>query len=70
MYLFDFLFTLQPDIYVRIKFIGEPNTYCFRTGRRSTGKAVSDLSKQKKDNVKVHNVYCLWHAQELYIECS
>lgn len=70
MYLFDLLFTLAPNIDVRIKFIGESKTYCFTTGKRRTGRNVAELSRDKKDGAKVHNVYVLWHAHELYIEAS
>ena len=70
MYLFDLLFTLAPNIDVRIKFIGENKTYCFTTGKKKTGQIVAELSRNKKDGAKVHNIYALWHANELYIEAS
>lgn len=70
MYLFDFLFTLGAHVPVRIKFMGSKEPFCFVTGQRNTGKAINDLSKAKKGGAKVINVYPLWHAQELYIECD
>lgn len=70
MYLFDFLFTLPPNVYVRIKFDGSADEFCFTTGERNTGKNVAALTRDGRTESKVHDTYPLWHAQELYLKCT
>ena len=70
MYLFDFLFTLDDGIFVRIKFLGTSGEFCFTTGKRTTGAKVSELVAHEKTEARVNEVHVLWNAQELYIVCS
>lgn len=70
MYLFDFLFTLDAGIFVRIKFLGTSGEFCFTTGKRTTGAKVSELVAHGRTESKVSEVRVLWHAQELYLVCS
>ena len=70
MYLLDLLFTLPPNVHVRVKFDGNPNEFCFTTGKRNTGKNVGELSRDGHAESKVHDTYPLWHAQELYLKCT
>ena len=69
MYLTDFLFTLAPGIFVRIKFDGFADPFCFITGPRITGQKVEQLAKHGHSEAKVVEIYPLWKAQELYIHC-
>lgn len=70
MFLTDLLFRLPPKVFVRIRFVGEMDTFCFTTGKRNTGQNVVKLVEQGKGSVKVNQIIPLWHAEELYIECS
>ena len=65
----DLLFRLPPHIFVRIKFYGNPDPFCFTTGNRTTGKKLVELMDAGLSEVKVNEIIPLWHAQELYIKC-
>lgn len=69
MYLTDLLFTLEPGIFVRIKFYGFADPFCFTTGVRTTGKKVAELVNHGFNEAKVAAISPLWNAQELYIHC-
>lgn len=70
MYLTDLLFRLPKGVFVRIRFDGESEQFCFTTGTRRTGDKVLELMEHGKDACKVYEITPLWHAQELYIRCS
>ena len=70
MYLVDLLFKLPPNVPVRIKFMDNGHTYCFTTGNRKTAEKCGEIHAMERDVPKVNNIYPLWHAQELYIECQ
>ena len=70
MYLADLLFRLPPNVPVRIRFRGSDSTYCFTTGPRNTGRKTAEIIATEHNDPKVDNIYPLWHANELYIECQ
>jgi hypothetical protein len=69
MFLADLLFRLPPSVPVRIRFRGSGDTYCFTTGPRTTGRKTAEIIATEHTELKVDNIYPLWHANELYIEC-
>ena len=69
MYLTDLLFTLAPGTFVRIKFDGFADPFCFTTGTRTTGSKVAELTRHGFGEAKVCSIHPLWKAQELYIHC-
>jgi len=70
MYLTDLLFTLSPGVFVRIKFDGNPNPFCFITGPANTAHKIVELIDTDRGESKVYEINPLWHAQELYIKCT
>lgn len=46
------------------------NFVCGTTGMHNTQKIRDELRVRKALQNKVDTIYPLWHAQELYIECS
>lgn len=72
MYLLDLLFRLPPKTFVRIKFAGNPKTFCFTTGQKTSPREIARMRQEQDcvDKAKVAEIYPLWHAEELYVECS
>lgn len=70
MYLADLLFRLPSNTFVRIKFDGFADPFCFTTGTRKTGEKLVELAHHGYGEAKVYAIYPLWHAQELYIQCA
>ena len=70
MYLLDLLFTLPSGIDVRIKFDGNPDVFCLRTGRRNTGESAARLTREGHCESVVHDVIPLWSTRELLIKCN
>lgn len=70
MYLTDLLFTLGKGVFVRIKFDGNSEPFCFTTGKSNTSRKVVELMEADRGDAKVYEIIPLWHAQELYIRCS
>lgn len=70
MYLLDLIFRLPPHVFVRVKIAGLKNEICFTTGTRNNAKNGKAILDEFGHDVKIDNIYPLWHTQELYIECS
>lgn len=70
MYLLDLIFRLPPNVFVHVKIRGNKHDFSFTTGKRNNAKNGKLILDECGHDVKVDNIYPLWHAEELYVECS
>lgn len=76
MQLIDLLRTLDTHTYVRIGCFDystsdiEKKTITGETTIRGYTELLQEINKMNFAHAKVTQIFCLWHAQELYIECA
>lgn len=76
MQLIELLRTLDARTYVRIKCFDytendtKMRTITGETTIRGYTELLHEINKINFAHAKVTQIFCLWHAQELYIECA
>ena len=70
MSLIDLIFRLPPNVFMCVRIKGNERDLCFTTGKRNNGKNCKLIIDECGRDVKVDNIYPLWHAEEFYVESS